>query len=46
MGDKPSEQTHNNKMLLNKKFKDKSNIKGLGSYIYFPFQRRETQRYI
>lgn len=26
MGDKPSEQTHNNKMLLNKKFKDKSNI--------------------
>lgn len=39
MDDKPSEQIHKNKMLLNKEFKDKANIKGFVSYIYYPSQR-------
>ncbi len=44
MDDKPSEQIHTNKMLLNKEFKNKANIKGgLVSYIYYPSQRGDMQ---
>jgi len=43
MDDKPSEQIHQNKMLLNKEFKNRANIKGLVSYIYYPSQRRDLQ---
>lgn len=43
MNDKPSEQIHKNKMLLNKEFKDKAHIKGLVSYIYYPSQRGDVQ---
>ena len=38
MDDKPSEQIHKNKMLVNKEFEDKANIKGFVSYIYYPSQ--------
>jgi len=43
MDDKPSQQIHQNKMLLNKEFENRANIKGLVSYIYYPSQRRDAQ---
>jgi len=39
MDDKPSEQVHQKKMLLNREFKDKANIKGLVSCVYYPSLR-------
>lgn len=43
MDDTPSKQSIDQKEKLNKEFKDKANIKGLVSYIYYPSQRSDMQ---